>query len=353
MHKQRLDHEILLEAIPRFSNLKHLYLLQQEDYYPPQENCHWRNHSQSPSVERLMRGFKRSSDIYQADELLPEAHRNIWFHQSLEWLLSAPDTLRGLESLVISGLKSANHESLTVPGLTNVARLVFTSLRQLTLDFRIVNDSSFGPGHDRWFCSAIKFMVTSSPHLETVDILAPSTERRLRLAHLEIFDGSIKYARLQELQLAFVTFDEEELRLFVGYLKSSLRRLTFKHTLFTHETPWMDYVLFDPHVKSLVEAQKHVPSNDEQVTWFMENWANPPDPVESQRHAIEEEIRSDETGQVWATIRRTWDREKHDERYHLGWPEGHVFAGACGTWDRPENGWDTLTVEWPRTRPAS
>ena len=340
MHKERLDHDILLAALPLLPNLKHVYFLQQEDYIHPGERRYWRNHSQSQRIKQLFRDWKPASDIYQAGDPIPELHREIWFHQALQWVLSGSQRRRGLESLVISGYKSANYERLSVPNLDAIDACILLDLQHLTLDFR-TGSSSLNPWDDRWFRKAVRFMVTSSPHLKTLDIFAPATQQELRLGLLSILDWSLRYAQLQEIQLSFVTFDEGELRMFVDYLKHSLRGLTIHYPVFNHNVPWKDYVLSDADRRSLIE--KHEPTDDELITYFLEAWG---EPLEG-RHILLESMRSDETGEGFAAVRKVWDRGPQNEKYHFEWPSGHVFAGASGQWDCPANSPGTLVVKWP------
>ena len=214
-------HDSQTSSMCIFSNKKTTSILERGRY--------WRDHSQSQRIKQLLRDWKPSSDIYQAGHPMPELHREIWFHQALEWVLSKSQRRCGLESLVISGYKFANYERLSVPNLKTLDASTFSDLKHLTLDFRIENGSCLGSWDDRWFRKAVRFMVKSSPHLKTLDIFAPGEQQNLRLGLLSIFDWSLRYAQLQEIQVSFVAFDEEELRLFVDYLKHSLRKLTIKY----------------------------------------------------------------------------------------------------------------------------
>ena len=232
--------------------------------------------------------------------------------------------------------------------ISKINQSILSRLRHLTLDFRVQNRSSLSPWDDLWFRNAIGYLVTTSPCLETLDIFSSSLQKKLRLGLLKIFDLSLENLKLEEIRLSFVTFDEEQLRLFVDHFKSSLHNLTIQNPVFQHRIPWKDYVLSDSDGNRLVDS--HQPTNDELINFWQDAWSQG-DPPEH-RNARADMIGSDETGEVLERIRESWFQCRHDETFHLEWPEGHVFAGAIGTYEGTASGLTTLTIEWPQNRPA-
>ena len=340
MHRQRFDGEILQDALCRLPNLKHVYFLMQQD--------DWRLHSQSSSIQRLMQGWKQSSDMYHhwgATKPTGQIPRDLSFRRSLHWLFSASEKPIALESLVISGFRCATVE--TDYDLTNTDPTIISGLRHLTLDFRIKNGGSLRPWDGRWFKKALTYLVSSSLRLESLDIFCPTSQHDFRLNLSEIFDWNIEQPSLHQVRLSFVTIDEDQLRLLIHHFNSSLRKLTIESPVFNQQMPWKEFVLSDSHGIRLVED--HQPSKEEMINFYARAWAAYGSTYDSgYEQAVAEVVRGDETGQMFAQVRRAWSHRRHDEAFRLEWPEGHVFEGATGTYE--DTGIPVVTVEWPEDR---
>jgi hypothetical protein len=308
----------------------------------------WRVQSQSASIRRIMQDWKPSSDMYHhcgATKPIPQLRRHaLTFRKALEWLSTPSQNPITLESLVISGFSGFNHSQEPTFDLLTIDKCLFLNLRHLTLDFRIRNESSLHPRDATWLCNAIRLIVTSSRHVETLDLVSPNTRAKLRLELLTVFDLSVQYVNLKEVCLAFVAFDDEQLHLFLDHLKNSMQRLTIECAVFNHATSWKVYVLSDTDGRPLVE--KHEPSQDQLIDYWLRAWELPEVPQE-RRRKIAEGLDSDWTEEILASVREVWWSQEHDELFQLEWPEHHVFGGGKGTYECT-NGVATVIVEWPQ-----
>lgn len=333
MHNQRFDDDILLEAVPRFLNLKHAYFIMQED--------DWREHNQTSAIHLSTNYWKPSHDAYQnwgSAQATPQAPRFLPFLRVLKW--PRPVALeQRLESLVISGFHCGTldlDQNMTVSDAS-----FFSGLRYLTLDFRNRSSRNHMGADYTLFSGTLHTMLNTARLLETLDVFLTGEHPDIGL---ETFDVLVSRPRLRRVTLGAFAVEEKPLAAFVRAHRSSLRTLKIVLPKFspqaTHPNAWKDYVLSSTDEQSLT---KHEPSEEKLIHLYLNRHFGRVWWLEPNRKDAAAAMRKNKNLSSWASARRYWS-ESSGEVYLVNFPAGHAFEGGSGRYNATQDG---LTIEWP------
>jgi hypothetical protein len=304
MGEQRKDHEILTQALPKFVNLQNAYFLMQEDP--------WRDHGQSPVVRQQLLDWKpaRRYDDWGTTKLMPTSPRLIFWLEPVRYLagLRCSSGSR-LRSLVISGYQCGTAFTDRNFVMTNDEMQVFSSLRTLTIDFRLMHGYRNDVANSTSVPRTLRAMLAAATLLESFDLFLTGTQLDLGF---EIFgDTEVYHGKVDRICVCGVKFDEAALSAFIGRYRGTLRHLIITNPNFVHSLAWTTYIL----------------SLDSDIE--------------------EAASRSDVTPVTAGTKNQKIPEQDAGRFHHIKWKEGHVFAEGDGVYDRTR---DRLDIEWQVSR---